>query len=75
APIGVGNVPLVATDTDTVSEDVGVRLAALLNRGLPSSPPPAGESSGSMRGGRGRLSSSHPGSAQRVRGRKRKRRS
>ncbi|WP_175330716.1 hypothetical protein, partial [Candidatus Ichthyocystis hellenicum] len=74
APIGVGNVPLVATDTDTVSEDVGVRFAALLNRGLPPSPP-AGESSGPMRGGRGRLSSSHRGSAQRVRGRKRKRRS
>ncbi|WP_092411256.1 hypothetical protein [Candidatus Ichthyocystis sparus] len=72
APVGVGSVPPVAAATDTIAEDVGVRLAALLNRDLPPSPPPA---SGSMRGARGRLSSSHRGSAQRGRGRKRKRNS
>ncbi|WP_092411386.1 hypothetical protein [Candidatus Ichthyocystis sparus] len=74
-PVNIGNVPLVAAVTDTAAEeDVGVRLAALLNRGLPPSPPPAGESSRS-RGGRGGLSSSHSGGAQRSRGRKRKRNS
>ncbi|WP_176695583.1 hypothetical protein, partial [Candidatus Ichthyocystis sparus] len=74
-PVNIGNVPLVAAVTDTAAEeDVGVRLAALLNRGLPPSPPPAGESSRS-RGGRGGLSSSHRGGAQRSRGRKRKRNS
>ncbi|WP_092411389.1 hypothetical protein [Candidatus Ichthyocystis sparus] len=75
APVVVDNVPLVAAATDTTTGDVGVRLAALLNRELPPLPPPASESSGSMRGGRGRLSSSHRGSAQRGRGRKRKRNS
>ncbi|WP_176696386.1 hypothetical protein [Candidatus Ichthyocystis sparus] len=33
-PVGIGNVPLVATVTDTAAEeDAGARLAALLNRG------------------------------------------
>ncbi|WP_242641503.1 hypothetical protein, partial [Candidatus Ichthyocystis sparus] len=72
-PVDIGNVPLVAAVTDTTA-DVGARLAALLNRGLPPSPPPAGESSGS-RGGRGGLSSSRHGGVQRSRGRKRKRNS
>ncbi len=54
-PMAVGSVQQpVAAATDTDNDDVGVRLAALLNRGLPPSPPSAGESSGSMRGGRGR---------------------
>ncbi|WP_092481299.1 hypothetical protein [Candidatus Ichthyocystis sparus] len=67
----VGNVQLVSAAEE---EDVGVRLAALLNRGLPSSPPSASESSSSTRGGRGRLSSSsRQGSALRGSGRKRKR--
>ncbi|WP_176696828.1 hypothetical protein, partial [Candidatus Ichthyocystis sparus] len=70
-PVDIGNVPLVAAVTDTAADDVGARLAALLNRGLPPSPPPAGESSGS-RGGRGGLSSSLQGGVQR-RGCKRKR--
>ncbi|WP_092481318.1 hypothetical protein [Candidatus Ichthyocystis sparus] len=74
-PVDIGNVPLVAVVTDTTAEeDVGARLAALLNRGLPPSPPPAGESSGT-RGGRGGLSSSRRGGAQRLRGRRRKRNS
>ncbi|WP_092415500.1 hypothetical protein [Candidatus Ichthyocystis sparus] len=60
-----------AIGTTNCSDDVGARLAALLNRGLPPSPPPAGESSGS-RGGRGGLSSSLQGGVQR-RGCKRKR--
>ncbi|WP_176696871.1 hypothetical protein [Candidatus Ichthyocystis sparus] len=75
-PVDIGNVPLVAVVTDTTAEeDVGARLAALLNRGLPPSPPPAGESSGTTRGGRGGLSSSRRGGAQRLRGRRRKRNS
>ncbi|WP_092411632.1 hypothetical protein [Candidatus Ichthyocystis sparus] len=73
-PVDIGNVPLVAAVTDTTADDVGARLAALLNRGLPPSPPPAGESSGS-RGGRGGSSSSRRGGVQRSRGRKRKRNS
>ncbi|WP_242641600.1 hypothetical protein, partial [Candidatus Ichthyocystis sparus] len=73
-PVDIDNVPLVAAVTDTTAHDVGARLAALLNRGLPLSPPPAGESSGS-RGGRGGLSSSRHGGVQRSRGRKRKRNS
>uniref|UniRef100_UPI001585C6AB hypothetical protein n=2 Tax=Candidatus Ichthyocystis TaxID=2929841 RepID=UPI001585C6AB len=59
----------------TDSEDVGERLAALLNRGLPPSPSPANEPSGSMSGGRGGVSSSHIASAKRGSGRKRKRNS
>ncbi|WP_092460657.1 hypothetical protein [Candidatus Ichthyocystis sparus] len=70
APVVVANIPPVAAATD--SGDVGVRLAALLNRGLPPSPPPVDEPSESMRGGRVGVSSSHRGSAQRGRGRKRK---
>ncbi|WP_176696831.1 hypothetical protein, partial [Candidatus Ichthyocystis sparus] len=72
ASVGVASVPQVAAATD--SEDVGERLAALLNHGLPPSPPPASEFSGSMRGGRGRVRvpSSHRGNAQRGSGRKRK---
>ncbi|WP_092415166.1 hypothetical protein [Candidatus Ichthyocystis sparus] len=72
--VDIGSVPLLAAVADTTAEDVGARLAALLNRGLPPSPPPVGESSGS-RGGRGGLSSSGRGGAQRSRGRKRKRNS
>ncbi|WP_092460646.1 hypothetical protein [Candidatus Ichthyocystis sparus] len=75
APADIDNVTLVAAATDIASEsvDVGVRLAALLNRDLPPSPPPTSESSRSKRGGRGRVSSSHQGGAQRGSGRKRKR--
>uniref|UniRef100_UPI000B29B592 hypothetical protein n=1 Tax=Candidatus Ichthyocystis hellenicum TaxID=1561003 RepID=UPI000B29B592 len=74
-PVDISNVPLVAVVTDTTAEeDVGARLAALLNRGLPPSPLPADESSRS-RGGRGGLSSSRRGGAQRLRGRRRKRNS
>ncbi|WP_176695556.1 hypothetical protein, partial [Candidatus Ichthyocystis sparus] len=71
----VANISPVAAATDDVNEeeDIGARLAALLNRGLPPSPPTAIESGRSARGGRGRLSSSHQGSARRGRGRKRKR--
>ncbi|WP_141663821.1 hypothetical protein [Candidatus Ichthyocystis sparus] len=73
----VSSVSLVAANRAAAEEeDVGARLAAFLNRGLPPSPPPAGESSGSIRGGRdGASSSSYQGSARRGSGRKRKRRS
>ncbi|WP_092411276.1 hypothetical protein [Candidatus Ichthyocystis sparus] len=74
ASVGVSSLLMSATGTAAEGEDVGVRLSALLSRELP----PADESSGSMggcegSGGRGRFSSSHRGSAQRGRGRKRKR--
>ncbi|WP_092481279.1 MULTISPECIES: hypothetical protein [Candidatus Ichthyocystis] len=76
ASVKVSSVPLVAANRAVAEEeDVGARLAALLNRGLPSSPPPAGESSGFIRGGRDGVSSSYQGSARRGSGRKRKRRS
>ncbi|WP_176695568.1 hypothetical protein, partial [Candidatus Ichthyocystis sparus] len=67
------NVPLVSAATDAVAgEYAAVRLPALLNRDLLPVPVPASESNRSTRGGRGGLSSSLQGSAQR-RGRKRKR--
>ncbi|WP_176696895.1 hypothetical protein, partial [Candidatus Ichthyocystis sparus] len=51
--VDVDSVPAVVAATSITAEDVGigVRLEASLNRELPSSPPSAGESRGSMRGG------------------------
>ncbi|WP_092415170.1 hypothetical protein [Candidatus Ichthyocystis sparus] len=47
ASVGMGSVSSAATTTTFTysgNEDIGVRLAALLNQGLPPSPPPASES-------------------------------
>ncbi|WP_092411252.1 hypothetical protein [Candidatus Ichthyocystis sparus] len=73
-PVDVDNVSLVSAATDTVDGEgnLGARLAALLNRGLPPSPPLADEQSGSIRGGRVGGYSSHSGSARRGSGRERK---
>ncbi|WP_141663828.1 hypothetical protein [Candidatus Ichthyocystis sparus] len=68
-----GSVPPLATTTGTapVEVDIGERLAALLNRGLPPSPPPASELAPTG----GEASSSTRGSGRGGRKRKRKRRS
>ncbi|WP_092481291.1 hypothetical protein [Candidatus Ichthyocystis sparus] len=54
APVDVSAPLMAVTGVAAEEHDVGARLAALLNQGLPPSPLPAGEPSGSMRGGRGR---------------------